>query len=283
MKGQLLVALACGAIASAGPGAFIRRTGNCTNQPINDLNAIEAISNPFAGFNWDGFGFESCPDIACHSFPANVAQQFTPPRLAMAEGLVGSVIIHKIDSKTSPKGSFTPVDTSGSFDLGPFDVFDIVDLPVRFANECTPAGDGDHVRLAIPFDRNKSSAGYSATADKLGSQFVGLSSCTITTTQVFFPLGQELEIPTENMGCALRLSKQDGGMTTVAMVCTKRVAGNVEPSMTNRETIEPFAGLTMRERQGSRCLCSVGILQVPGRQAQLESMTLQESPLHVLV
>ena len=57
------------------------------------------------------------------------------------------------------------------------------------------------MKLTIPFDRNKDSAGYSVTQDKLGDKFVGLSKCTITTTQVFFPLGHELEIPTESMGC----------------------------------------------------------------------------------
>ncbi len=72
---------------------------------------------------------------------------------------------------------------------------------MRVHLDCTPAGDGDHVKLTIPFDRNKDSAGYSVTAEKLGTQFVGLSSCTISTTQVFFPLGKELEIPTESMGC----------------------------------------------------------------------------------
>ncbi len=48
----------------------------------------------------------------------------------MAEGLVGGLLIHEVDLKTSPKGSFSLVDSAGSFDLGPFDVFDIIDLPV---------------------------------------------------------------------------------------------------------------------------------------------------------
>lgn len=73
---------------------------------------------------------------------------------------------------------------------------------MRVDLDCTPAGGaGAHVTFTIPFDRNKDSARYSVTADKLGSQFVALSACTISTTQVFFPLGQELEIPTESMGC----------------------------------------------------------------------------------
>ena len=199
-----------------------------------DPNKVEAIQNPFNGFNWDGFGFTTCPGTACHSFPANVTQQFTAPRLAMAEGLVGGLLIGKIDLATSPKGSFALADPKGSFDLGTFDVFDIIDLPVRVSRsvsrvseggltsnsalrqeqvklgakedmrvhlDCTSAGDGAHVKLTIPFDRNKDSAGYSVTKDKLGDKFVGLSKCTITTTQVFFPLGHELEIPTESMGC----------------------------------------------------------------------------------
>lgn len=58
-------------------------------------------------------------------------QQYTPPRLAMSEGLVGGLLIHHIDLATSPKGTFTLTDGSGSFDLGAFDVFGIIDLPVR--------------------------------------------------------------------------------------------------------------------------------------------------------
>lgn len=196
-----------------------------------DPNAVEPIPSTFAGFTWDGFGFTSCPSDACYSFPANATQQYTPPRLAMAEGLVGGLLIHQVDLATSPKGTFTLADGSGSFDLGAFDVFDIIDLPVRplffrlaenlltyylgqdsvklgakenmlVHLDCTPtSGAGDQVTLTIPFDRNKDSAGYSVTVDKLGSQFVAQSACTISTTQVFFPLGQELEIPTENMGC----------------------------------------------------------------------------------
>ena len=96
-----------------------------------DPNNVEAIQNPFNGFNWDGFGFTTCPGAACHSFPANVTKQFTAPRLAMAEGLVGGLLIGKVVPATSPKGSFALADPKGSFDLGPFDVFDIIDLPVR--------------------------------------------------------------------------------------------------------------------------------------------------------
>ena len=69
--------------------------------------------------------------------------------------------------------------------------------------DCTPAGSGSgaSIKLTIPFVRNKDSAGYSVTAEQLGGRFVGLRACTISTTQVFFPFGRELEIPTESMGC----------------------------------------------------------------------------------
>lgn len=96
-----------------------------------DPNTVEPIPGTFVGFTWDGFGFTSCPGDACHSFPANFTQQYTPPRLAMAEGLVVGLLIHQVDLATSPKGTFTLADESGSFDLGAFDVFDIIDLPVR--------------------------------------------------------------------------------------------------------------------------------------------------------
>ncbi|KAM5532165.1 hypothetical protein V8D89_014190 [Ganoderma adspersum] len=111
----------------------------------------------------------------------------------MAEGLVGGLLIGKVDLATSPKGSFALADPKGSFNLGPFDVFDIIDLPeqvklgakedMRVHLDCTSAGDDAHVKLTIPFDRNKDSAGYSVTKDKLGDKFVGLSKCTITTSR----------------------------------------------------------------------------------------------------
>ena len=73
---------------------------------------------------------------------------------------------------------------------------------MRVHLDCKSASaDGAHVKLTVPFDRNRDSAGYSVTHDKLGDKFVGLSKCSITTTQVFFPFGHELEIPTESMGC----------------------------------------------------------------------------------
>ncbi|KAI0634830.1 hypothetical protein C8Q77DRAFT_1072230 [Trametes polyzona] len=212
MRTSLWVAIIVATAVSARPSALARRSGPCKNQLINkDPNAVEPIPNAFAGFDWDGFGFTSCPGTACHSFPANVTKQYTPPRLAMSEGLVGGLLIHQVDLKTSPKGTFTLADKGGSFDLGPFDVFDIIDLPVRLGEargqedmrvhlDCTRAGSGDNVKLTISFNRNKDTAGYSVTTDKLGSAFVGLSACTISTTQEFFPLGKELEIPTESMG-----------------------------------------------------------------------------------
>ncbi|TFK81867.1 hypothetical protein K466DRAFT_578393 [Polyporus arcularius HHB13444] len=167
-----------------------------------DPNVVEATQNSFASFDWDGLGSTSCPGDACHWFPAN--------------GLVGGLLIHAVDFKTSPKGSFSLVDSAGSFDLGPFDVFDIIDLPVsildyrtswplqdsvtagakenmrvRVHHDCNPAGNGDDVKSTIPFNRNKDSAGYSVIAGKPGS----LSSCTISTTQKFISVGKELEIP----------------------------------------------------------------------------------------
>ena len=48
-----------------------------------------------------------------------------------------------------------------------------------------------HVKLTIPFDLNGDSAG--------GTRLLRTSS-GITTTQAFFPLRHELEIPTESMG-----------------------------------------------------------------------------------
>jgi hypothetical protein len=52
--------------------------------------------------------------------------------MALAEGLVGGLLVDEVDLKTSPKGTFKLVDESGSFDLGDFDVFDIIDLPVSY-------------------------------------------------------------------------------------------------------------------------------------------------------
>ena len=171
MKSFFIAPVLLAAFVAARPTSkFVRRTGECTNQLINvrlpslpesillplsvqsvqaiahtilahqfddpsitqtDPNAVEPIQGPFAGFTWDGFGFTSCPGGACNSFPANVTRQYTPPRLAMSEGFVGGLLNGKLTLKTSPEGSFALADPSGSFDLGPFDVFDIIDLPVR--------------------------------------------------------------------------------------------------------------------------------------------------------
>lgn len=65
--------------------------------------------------------------------------------------------------------------------------------------DCNPAGDARACQAHYTFDRKKDSAGYSVTAKKLGGQFVGPSSRTISTTQVFFRLGKELEILTESV------------------------------------------------------------------------------------
>jgi hypothetical protein len=72
---------------------------------------------------------------------------------------------------------------------------------MRVHLDCQKAGSESRVQIKIPFDRNKDSAGYSVTKSMLGDQFTALSECDITTTQVFFPFGKELEIPTESMGC----------------------------------------------------------------------------------
>jgi hypothetical protein len=72
---------------------------------------------------------------------------------------------------------------------------------MRVHLDCAKAGSSSRVQLTIPFNRNKDSAGYSVTQSMLGDQFTALSSCKISTTQVFFPFGKELEIPTESMGC----------------------------------------------------------------------------------
>jgi hypothetical protein len=72
---------------------------------------------------------------------------------------------------------------------------------MRVHLDCAKAGSLSRVQLTIPFNRNKDSAGYSVTQSMLADQFTALSSCKISTTQVFFPFGKELEIPTESMGC----------------------------------------------------------------------------------
>ncbi|KAJ7152543.1 hypothetical protein C8R46DRAFT_1357546 [Mycena filopes] len=142
--------------------------------------------------------------------PRTRRQIFTGPRLAMAEGLVGGLLTSQFVAKTSPSAQFNLADPAGSFDLGDFAVFDIIDLPVqvklgatedmRVHMDCTKAGSSDHVIKVISFDRNKDSAGYQVTADQV-SEFTALSGCKISTTQVFFP-GKifELVIPTESMG-----------------------------------------------------------------------------------
>ncbi|KAK7046496.1 hypothetical protein R3P38DRAFT_2874045 [Favolaschia claudopus] len=127
---------------------------------------------------------------------------FTGPRLAMAEGLIGGILTGQFVPKTSPSAQFNLADTAGSFDLKDFAVFDIIDLPdqvklgakedMRVHLSCTKAGSKDKVEKTIKFDR---------AWTRLVSEFTGLSGCKISTTQVFFP-GKlfELEIPTESMG-----------------------------------------------------------------------------------
>jgi hypothetical protein len=62
------------------------------------------------------------------------------------------------------------------------------------------------VRRMIPFKRMLDSAGYSVTSGMLGDGFTRLALCTFSTTQVFFPDGLALEIPTETLGRALSCS-----------------------------------------------------------------------------
>lgn len=182
-----------------------------------------------SGFTFGKVRLATCPGTGCTNFFANNTQQFTAPHMALAEGLVGGLQITEVDLSASPHALITLDDASGSFDLGNFDVFDIIDLPVRLLAflsrhdshftlllqeavhlgaredmrvhlDCTKAGSASHVKLTIPFNRNKDSAGYSVTTAMLGDEFTALSACDISTTQVFFPLGHELEIPTESMG-----------------------------------------------------------------------------------
>jgi len=206
-------------LASAANGAPLlkSRQAACTQKVVNfddaqfnGLNGdvITAIPAGFGGFNWDGFGTTSCPGKACTSFPANTTQTFTAPRLAMSLGLVGGLLNGKFVPKTSPKGTFTIQE--GSFDINTFTVFDIIDLPeqvklgaredMRVHMECTSADSSKKgaIKQTIKFIRNKDSAGY--FVEKLGPDFTNLKSCKVSTTQVFFPLGHELEIPTESMG-----------------------------------------------------------------------------------
>jgi hypothetical protein len=53
--------------------------------------------------------------------------------MALAVGLVGGLLVKEVVLATSPRGTFTLMDKKGSFDLGDFDVFDIIDLPVHYS------------------------------------------------------------------------------------------------------------------------------------------------------
>jgi hypothetical protein len=81
--------------------------------------------------------------------------------MALAEGLIGGAQIGEADLSASPKGTVALVDANGSFDLGNFDIFDIIDLPVRsvfflavarlltstaFPGSCPPRGSRGHAR-----------------------------------------------------------------------------------------------------------------------------------------
>ncbi|KAJ6472694.1 hypothetical protein C8R47DRAFT_1022764 [Mycena vitilis] len=222
MKNSIILSTLFAGVALGAPAAQrlrVRQNGDCTNKLINfddaqfdtlDPNALTPVPDGFQGFNWPDFATTSCPGDACKSFPANATQIFTGPRLAMAEGLVGGILTDQFVPKTSPSAQFNLADSTGTFDLKDFAVFDIIDLPeqvklgaredMRVHLDCAKAGASDHVTKTIKFDRNKDSAGYQVTADEV-AEFTGLTGCKISTTQVFFPGDLlELEIPTESMG-----------------------------------------------------------------------------------
>jgi hypothetical protein len=101
---------------------------------------------------------------------------------------------------------------------------------MRVHLDCLKAGSPSRVKIVIPFNRQKDSAGYSVTTDMLGDQFTALSSCDISTTQVFFPAGVPFEIPTESMGrefCSTSSCLSDARMipqlTTSTLACGKFV------------------------------------------------------------
>ncbi|KAJ7150126.1 hypothetical protein C8R43DRAFT_1236303 [Mycena crocata] len=222
MKNSIILLSLCVGAALAAPTARrvrVRQDGACKKTLINfddaSLDAIDPakldpIPDGFQGFNWPDFAVASCPGEGCKSFPAETTKIFTGPRLAMAEGLVGGLLTGQLVPKTSPSAQFKLVDEAGSFDLGEFAVFDIIDLPeqvkagakedMRLHLDCIKAGSDEHVTKTIVFDRNKDSAGYQVTAAQI-PEFTALASCKLSTTQVFFP-GKlfELEIPTESMG-----------------------------------------------------------------------------------
>jgi len=197
----------------------VRQAGDCTQSTINfdaeelnglDLSTFTPVPEGFAGFAWPDFFLTSCPGDACRSFPAETTAQFTGPRLAMTQGLVGGLITGRVLLETTSSAEFNLQDANGSFDLGAFDVFDIIDLPeevklgaeqdMRVHLDCGKAGTDERITKTIPFPRNRDSAGYSVAAGEV-ADFTGLSGCKISTTQVFFPGGFfELEIPTESMG-----------------------------------------------------------------------------------
>jgi len=202
------------------PTLTVRQAGECTTKVINfddvqfdsqDPHKLEPIADGFAGFNWPDFAIATCAGFACKSFPAETTKTFTRPRLAMAQGLIGGLLTKQLLFKATSSAQFNLADANGSFDLGPFTVFDIIDLPeqvklgakedMRVHLDCGKAGSNERVKKTIPFDRNRDTAGYDVTQENLGSDFEGLSGCKVSTTQVFFP-GKlfELEIPTESMG-----------------------------------------------------------------------------------
>lgn len=202
--------------ARAGPRRLPRQA-RCAPRVINfddaefdiiDPNGLTDIRPNFAGFDWIDFRLTSCPGSTCKDFPVETTQSFSGPRLAMAQGLVGGILTGQFLPKTSPKAKFVKSAASGgTFSLTKFSIFDIIDLPtklglredLRVHVECR-INTGENIRKTVSFVRNKDTAGYDVTQAELGPGFVQLTECTLSTTQVFFPFGRELEIPTESMG-----------------------------------------------------------------------------------
>jgi hypothetical protein len=56
---------------------------------------------------------------------------YSPPHMVLAEGVIGGVQLGELDARARPNGTVALADPAGSFDLGPFDVFDLIELPVR--------------------------------------------------------------------------------------------------------------------------------------------------------
>jgi hypothetical protein len=132
--------------------------------------------------------------------------------MALAEGLIGGAQIGEADLSASPKGTVALVDANGSFDLGNFDIFDIIDLPVRsvfvlvvdrlltstaLPGSCSPRRSRGHARPS----RLPQGGEPLAREDRDPVQpSEGLGGVLRYHRHVFFPAGVPFEIPTESMG-----------------------------------------------------------------------------------